>query len=61
MWCASVTRSLMKDAPERLTFEGVDGHMMTWWGPILPVKNGDTVLCFPTPLGVMVEMVEPAA
>ena len=49
---ASVTRSSLADADlEHLIHNGGSSHTQLWWGPMVPVHDGDLVRYFKTPSG----------
>lgn len=60
LWTASVARSLLPpEELKRSAWTGTEGHVMTWWGPLIPVRPADTIVHFATPMGAMIEAVIP--
>lgn len=52
MFTASVARSLMKDDDFlRLIHSAGPSSTRLWWGPVVPLRDGDTVYYFKTPNG----------
>ncbi len=49
---ASVARSLLPDDGfQKLIHNGGSSHTQLWWGPMVPVRDGDVVYYFKTPTG----------
>lgn len=60
-WTASVTRSTMRD--DELTvgqWSSGRREIELWWGPVVPIEDGDTIIGFKTCFGFNPEWITPA-